>query len=776
MIEYEEIEGEITEDEIAGDITDVDISGALVEETLTGDIAQDNVEGSIGEDDLTGEVEGIPFMNETDPTVPAWAKEPTKPSYDFSEIQNTPVCPVVPTRLGAFQNDVGFITIASLTGYALESWVADNYISATELSTLLQSYAMKSWVQSQGYLTSHQSLADYYRKSEVDSLIADEEDAIKVWVENKKYLQHHQSLDDYATKDWVGQQGYIKNHQSLSNYYNKSEVNTLLADKADDADLATVAKSGSYNDLTDKPVVPLGDFYTKQETDALLLDKLDADVIDDYYDKTATDALLDDKLDSDALDDYYDKNAVDGLLDNKANTADLATVATSGDYTDLANKPTLFSGDYNDLTNKPTIPTVPTNVSAFTNDAGYLVSSDISALENNVATNTNDIYQLGLDVQDLDDTKYDKTGGEISGNVQVTGNVEIENLLDLKIPNEDYDAGIKFQKSLDLNRGTVLTLVGYADGEEHTAYKVPITNVGTPVADWDAVNKRYVDDKLNITWITGFYDDGQLIVGSSAYEDCFNGITTNHTVYLKVTDPTGVSVMRLQSWLHYNDHSTHGDSFQFTGLTDADTTKMAFIGYNTATYYTADLEQANNKITAWSATPSDVLYPCESLVKNTTDALDSAITALRAYVDDTYGEHVIWDVPLANGLKAKDVKARNSSGNWSLENLDLTGYEYALAYVQACSGSNADQECFSAVVRINLDEKSISPRSNCYIGSVLGFGANDNGTKHGFVFTIDSTKTKLCYNYNDTNTTGTTALSRDSRFYRLTAVKGKYLT
>ena len=31
-----------------------------------------------------------------------------------------------------------------------------------------------------------------------------------------------------------------------------------------------------------------------------------------------------------------------------------------------------FSGDYNDLTNAPAIPTVPTNVSAFTNDAGYL--------------------------------------------------------------------------------------------------------------------------------------------------------------------------------------------------------------------------------------------------------------------------------------------------------------------------------------------------------------------------------------------------------------------
>ncbi len=33
-----------------------------------------------------------------------------------------------------------------------------------------------------------------------------------------------------------------------------------------------------------------------------------------------------------------------------------------------------FSGDYNDLTNTPAIPTVPTNVSAFTNDAGYLTS------------------------------------------------------------------------------------------------------------------------------------------------------------------------------------------------------------------------------------------------------------------------------------------------------------------------------------------------------------------------------------------------------------------
>ena len=38
-----------------------------------------------------------------------------------------------------------------------------------------------------------------------------------------------------------------------------------------------------------------------------------------------------------------------------------------------------FSGDYNDLTNQPIIPTVPSNVSAFNNDAGYLTEhQDIS--------------------------------------------------------------------------------------------------------------------------------------------------------------------------------------------------------------------------------------------------------------------------------------------------------------------------------------------------------------------------------------------------------------
>ena len=47
----------------------------------------------------------------------------------------------------------------------------------------------------------------------------------------------------------------------------------------------------------------------------------------------------------------------------------------------------LFDGDYNSLTNKPTIPVVPTNVSEFTNDAGYLTQhQDISGKQDKITS------------------------------------------------------------------------------------------------------------------------------------------------------------------------------------------------------------------------------------------------------------------------------------------------------------------------------------------------------------------------------------------------------
>ena len=46
-----------------------------------------------------------------------------------------------------------------------------------------------------------------------------------------------------------------------------------------------------------------------------------------------------------------------------------------------------FSGDYNDLTNTPGILTVPTNVSAFSNDAGY-ITAEQCWMRDNLRTTT----------------------------------------------------------------------------------------------------------------------------------------------------------------------------------------------------------------------------------------------------------------------------------------------------------------------------------------------------------------------------------------------------
>jgi hypothetical protein len=53
-------------------------------------------------------------------------------------------------------------------------------------------------------------------------------------------------------------------------------------------------------------------------------------------------------------------------LSGYALTSSLSAVATSGSYTDLTDQPTLFDGAYSSLSG------APTNVSAFTNDAGYI--------------------------------------------------------------------------------------------------------------------------------------------------------------------------------------------------------------------------------------------------------------------------------------------------------------------------------------------------------------------------------------------------------------------
>lgn len=72
-------------------------------------------------------------------------------------------------------------------------------------------------------------------------------------------------------------------------------------------------------------------------------------------------------------------------------TASPAHKITDKDITNWNNKSN-FSGSYNDLTDKPVIPTVPTNVGAFTNDVGYLTEETDPTVPSHVKNITqNDI-------------------------------------------------------------------------------------------------------------------------------------------------------------------------------------------------------------------------------------------------------------------------------------------------------------------------------------------------------------------------------------------------
>ena len=132
---------------------------------------------------------------------------------------------------------------------------------------------------------------------------------------------------------------------------------------------------------------------------------------------------------------------------NETTTSDDAYIKNkptlfSGSYNDLTNQPSLFSGSYNDLTNKPTIPaaqiqvdwnqgnttsldyiknkptipTIPTNVSTFTNDAGYLTSvgnislDDLDGVSTSGVANGQVLKYNGSSWSPAADTNY-PTGG-----------------------------------------------------------------------------------------------------------------------------------------------------------------------------------------------------------------------------------------------------------------------------------------------------------------------------------------------------------------------------
>ena len=100
--------------------------------------------------------------------------------------------------------------------------IVDTYAKKTDIPSL-SGYATQTWVKNQGYLTEHQSLAEYALKTEIPIV----PNKVSAFENDAGYLTSHQSLKDYATKSWVQNQGYLTQHQDISGLATKLELQTV---------------------------------------------------------------------------------------------------------------------------------------------------------------------------------------------------------------------------------------------------------------------------------------------------------------------------------------------------------------------------------------------------------------------------------------------------------------------------------------------------------------------------------------------------------------------
>lgn len=310
-----------------------------------------------------------------------------------------------------------------------------------KISAATDGMATEQWVEDQGYLK-ETDLSAYAKSSavtqEISSAVSGKADTSYVNDELAKKLD----ASAYTPTD-------------LSNYYTKSETSgkteiaNALSNKQDKLIAgANITISGNVISAAggSEPI----DAYTKQESDARYQPKGDYLTSGDTYLKGEIDDKLARKLDASAytptdLSNYYTKSETSGkteianALSNKQNTL------TAGSGISIVNNvisatgggggivdPTLSSGSSNPVANsaitealndkldssgytqpiqsdwnqtnngrldyiknKPTIPEVPTEISSFHNDVGYITTA--STIFNNYATTANTYTKQEVD-------------------------------------------------------------------------------------------------------------------------------------------------------------------------------------------------------------------------------------------------------------------------------------------------------------------------------------------------------------------------------------------
>ena len=322
--------------------------------------------------------------------------------------------------------------IPSLNGYATEEWVTSkNYLTSHQS---LEGYATEQWVNSKGFLTTHQSLSDYAKKTELANYYTKVESddkyalsadipslngyATEQWVTNQGYLTTHQSLTDYAkktelanyytkvesddkyalktsiptldgyaTEEWVNSKGFLTTHQSLSDYAKKTELANYYTKAESDGKYALSADIPSLNGyateqwVTNKGYLTthqsLEDYATKEQL-STKADKEHTHLLKDITDYVAPNlSIYAKKTDIPSLNGYATEEWVNskGFLTTHQSLADYAKKTDIPNMEGYATNEQLSTKqDKGDYALKSDIKPIPSVLSAFQNDVGYLTT------------------------------------------------------------------------------------------------------------------------------------------------------------------------------------------------------------------------------------------------------------------------------------------------------------------------------------------------------------------------------------------------------------------
>ena len=179
-------------------------------------------------------------------------------------------------------------------------------------------------------------------------------------LENDSGFITSSALTGYATETWVGQQGYL--------------TSVAWGDIAGKPTFATVATSGSYNDLTNKPTVPTN-YVTTDTVQTITGDKTFANIKASSF---ATTGTISASITSEGIKVRSTKDATNTTLtDNNLNIYGVAhevSISATGIVVDRE-EDDRYTLAYRDIAK---VSQIPTDNNQLANGAGYQTASDVS--------------------------------------------------------------------------------------------------------------------------------------------------------------------------------------------------------------------------------------------------------------------------------------------------------------------------------------------------------------------------------------------------------------